>query len=131
MSLDASTSGLIGAFIGGVIGTAGTLITAWTTARRERVAFDRSQAEQHLNRVRDVYDHALNILFNMERGGMPDRASLGTAFARVSLHGSPEVDRIVQTYVDAPPQQRALDMNRLIAAMKAHVSDLECRQYGA
>jgi hypothetical protein len=131
MQLDASTSGLIGAVIGGVIGTAGTLITAWTTARRERIAFDRSQAEQHLNRVREVYDHALNILFNMERGGMPDRASLGTAFARVSLHGSAEVDRIVQTYVNAPAQQRAIDMSRVIAAMKAHLSELESHLYGA
>jgi hypothetical protein len=131
MPLDASTAGLVGAVIGGVIGTVGTLITAWATANREKTAFARAQSDQHLNRVREVYDYALNVLFNMERGGAPDRASLGTAFARVSLHGSSEVDRMVQAYVNAPAQQRQLDMNRLIAAMKSHLSELESSLNGA
>ena len=125
MQLDSGTSALIGALIGGVIGVVGTAVTAWTTARRERVSFERAKSQQHVDRVRDVYDFALNVLFNMNRGGSPDRTSSGNVFARISLHGSPDVKQIVDEYLATAPQDRQIDLPRLIAAMKAHISELE------
>ncbi len=105
----------------------GTGVTVWAAARRERKSFERAQSEHHLDRVRDVYDYALNVIFNMERGGNPDRASLGTAFARVSLHGSADVDRIIRDYVLLSPQERKIDLPSLVSAMKKHLSQLEGR----
>ena len=124
MQLDSATSALIGAVIGGVIGVVGTAITAWTAARRERVSFVRTHSPQQIDRVRDAYDFALNVLFNMGRGGSPDRASYGNVFARVSLHGSSEVKRMVDAYLEAP-RERHIDLPRLIEAMKAHLLELE------
>lgn len=125
MQFDSATSALIGAVVGGVIGVLGTAITALTAAHRERVSFERTHSQQYIDRVRDAYDFALNVLFNMDRGGSPDRASHGNVFARVSLHGSSEVKRIVDAYLRATPQERQIDLPRLIEAMKAHLSELE------
>jgi gas vesicle protein len=125
MQLDSAASALIGAVIGGVIGVVGTAITAWTAARRERVSFERTKSQQHVDRVREAYDFALNVLFNMNRGGNPDRTSYGNVFARVSLHGSADVKRIVDAYIEAAPRERQIDLLGLIVAMKAHLSDLE------
>jgi len=125
MGLDSATSALLGAVIGGVIGVVGTALTAWTSARRERVAFERTTSQQHVDRLRETYDCALNVLFNMDRGGNPDRSTYGNVFARISLHGSTEVQRIVEAYLAAAPGERQIDMPHLIKKMKSHISELE------
>ena len=88
MQLDSATSALIGAVVGGLIGVVGTAITAWTTARRENVSFARANSQPHAERVGEAYDFILNVLFNMNRGGNPDRTSHGNVFVRASLYGS-------------------------------------------
>jgi len=128
MHLASASSALIGAAVGSLLTLLGTVIAAWAAARRERLSFERVHSQQHIDRVRDGYDFALNVLFNMKRGGSPDRATHGNVFARISLLGSPEVRHIVAVYLEAAPQDRSIDLARLIEAMKSHLHELETDQ---
>ena len=54
ITVDPAVAAHAGAAIGGVIGVAGTVITAWVTSNRERKAFLRLASQQHADRVRDT-----------------------------------------------------------------------------
>ena len=125
MQLDSATSALLGAVIGGIIGVGGTVITAWAASRRELRAFRRARSQQHIDRVRETYELALNVFFNINRSGNPDRATYGDTFARVSLHGAPEVRHILDDYLAASPSDKKLDVQRIVQAMKTHLNELE------
>ena len=125
MPFDSATSALLGAVIGGVIGVIGTAIAAWATSSRERTAFVRTRSLQHTDLVRETYAFALNVFFNLDTGGMPDRATSGKMYADISLHGSPLVREILLTYLAAKPQERTIDMTRLREAMRAHLAELD------
>ena len=127
MQLDPAISALLGALIGGVIGVVGTVLTAWFSSRRERTSFRRTTSLQHIDRVRDTYQHALNVLFNLTSGGNPDRATYGNLFAQVSLIGSLKVNDLLQAYLDLPLPRKPPDVTAFIRAMTEHLSDLQSR----
>lgn len=124
LQLDPTISALAGALIGGVIGVVGTVLTAWFAASRERLAFRRSVSLQHCDRVREAYEHALNVLVNMSNGGNPDRTTYGNLFAQVALLGSPEVDSLIQNYLEQSQPRKAPDLPKIIAKMKTHMAAL-------
>ena len=124
MPIDSTVAALVGAAIGGVIGVVGTVITAWATSRRERTAFLRLSSQQNADRVRSTYELALNVLFNLNRGGGPDRATYGNLFAQVTLFGSAEVNGLLNTYLAMPTQERQADLSKFADAMKRHVESL-------
>ena len=128
MPIDSTVAALIGAAIGGVIGVVGTVITAWATSRRERNAFLRLSSQQNADRIRSAYEHALNVLFNLNRGGGPDRATYGNLFAQVALFGSAEVSAMLNAYLEMPAQDRQADLPKFIEAMKRHVEALDGAQ---
>ena len=126
LTISSTNAALAGAIIGGVIGIISTLITTWATFNKESKLFKRNNLQKHLDEVLSTYSFALNVFFNMKRDGNPDRASYGDVYARISLYGSIEVRRIVQTIVDsAPDKKRDLDIDLIITAMKKHTDKLE------
>lgn len=126
MQLDPAISALIGAVIGGVIGVIGTTITVWSASRRELKAYRRTKSQQHSDRIRETYEYALNVFFNLARDGSPDRATYGNMFAQLSLYGSREVKRILDNYLTAQTTDKhSIDLENLIQAMKKHLSEVE------
>ena len=126
MPIDPTWSALIGAAIGGVIGVIGTLISVVAASRRELATFRRTSASEHIRSVREAYALTLNVLFNMNRGGAPDRATLGNVYAQVALAGSVTVRQLVEAYVTALPQEREkIDLQGVIDAMHEHIHSLE------
>ena len=124
-TIDPTAAALAGAVIGGVIGVLGTVITAWAASSRERKAFLRKASQQHAERVRGTYEFALNVLFNMNRDGSPDRATLGTVFAQISLFGSPEVNQMLASLLASSTNERMADLAALSEAMKRHLTEIE------
>ena len=125
MTVDPAVSALVGAAIGGIVGVVGTVLTVWSASRRERQNFLRTASQQHADRVRTTYEHALNVFFNLNRGGSPDRATYGDLFARVALFGSPAVNDLMDAFLAAPVKDRQIDVDALVIAMKKHLSELE------
>ena len=110
---------LSGTAIGGVIGIAGLLMKSKSDAKH-------AKAQQRIDRIRSTYEFTLNVVFNMQRDGNPDRTTYGDMFARVSLYGAPEVKRALDRYLAATPSDRkTFDIRELSSAMKAHVDQLE------
>ena len=128
MPIDSTVAALVGAAIGGVIGVVGTVITAWATSRRERNAFLRLSSQQNTDRIRSAYEHALSVLFNLNRGGSPSRETYGNLFAQVALFGSAEVRAMLNAYLEMPAQDRQVDLQKFIEAMKRHVETLDRTQ---
>ena len=116
--IDPAILTLTGTAVGGIIGIAGLLMKVKADARH-------AKSQQRLDRIRSTYEFALNVVFNMQRSGNPDRTTYGDMFARVSLYGSPEVKRILDRFLAATPPDKAFDIRELSSAMKAHVDQIE------
>ena len=123
--IDPAVTALVGVAIGGVIGVVGTVLTALATSGRERKAFLRSASQQHSDRVRSTYEHALNVLFNLNGGGSPDRTTYGNLVAQMALFGSPEVNRLLDAYLVLPLEGRQADLTAFTVAMKRHLENLD------
>lgn len=107
---------LLATATGGGIGIAGLLLKSKTDARH-------AKSQQRLDRVRSTYEFALNVVFNLQRDGNPDRTTYGDMFARVSLYGSAEVKRVMDRYL-ANPTDKTFDIRELSAAMQTHLETL-------
>ena len=128
MSIDPTVTGLVGTLIGASVGIVGSVVAAWSSLRRERETFLRGASLQHIDRVRATYENALNLLFKTTHGESPSRESFGSLVARVSLFGSSEVQSRLNAFLGPDSENRHSDFERLVSAMKIHLSALESSQ---
>lgn len=125
MNIDSGLSALLGATIGGIVGVIGTVISAWTASLRERRAFERANSQRHMDLVRETYQDALMVFFNMNRDGHPTREAYGTVYAQIALYGSSSVKQHLDEYLAVPHRQGKLDLDSIVNAMKRHLDELE------
>lgn len=124
--LDPGVAGLYGALIGAGSAVIVQIIAAIVTARHETRSFRRTLRKESLASVADAYEHALNVVMNMQRGGHPERTTLGNVFAQISLRGSPRIKELVCQFIDLPENEKsAFDIDLLIKEMQWHLARLE------
>lgn len=128
MTIDSTTAALFGAIIGGLIGVIGTLITTWATFKQESKSFKRNNSQKHIDDVTSAYFFSLNVLFNIKRGGSPDRATYGDVYAKISLIGSDEVKLLINEIIALPDDKRKeINLDKIIESMTRHIKTLEGR----
>jgi gas vesicle protein len=124
--LDPGLAALIGAFIGAGSSVIVQIIAAFVTARHETRSFRRNLRKETIASITDAYEYALNVIFNMQSGGGPDRTTQGNVFAQISLRGSSQVKTLVSKFKELPPAERAsFKTEELIKAMQEHIAQLE------
>lgn len=124
--LDPGVAGLYGALIGAGSAVTVQMIAAIVTARHETRSFRRTLRKESLASVADAYEHALNVVMNMQRGGHPEKTTRGNVFAQISLRGSPRVKELVCHFLDLPDAEKpAFDIELLIKEMQWHLAQLE------
>ena len=121
---------LLGGIGGAVISGVFLLIQQVIARKHERdLQFVRARiavTEHHLDNVRDAYLYILNCCSEIAKGGHPDRASRGSAFAQASLFGTREIRERVQRFLDARQGENPqLLLDELIDAMSNHITRLE------
>ncbi len=124
--LDPGVAALLGALVGAGSSVIVQIVAAFVTASHETRTFRRTLRKETIASVADAYEHALNVLFNMRRGGAPDRATYGAVFAQLSLRGSTEVKSLMEEFQNLSSQDRTgFDIDKMIKAMQAHLEQLE------
>jgi hypothetical protein len=126
LPLDPGLAALIGALIGAGSSVVVQIIAAVITARHETRSYRRTLRKELIASVLDSYEYALNVIFNMQRGGGVERSTEGNVFAQISLRGSPLVKKLVEDFRELPIDERkSFKIDILIGAMQQHITQLE------
>ena len=126
--INAATSALVGACVGGLVALIGVLLNLLANAARDRKSFERQKRLRNLEQISDSYQFALNVIFNVQRGGSPDRSTRGNVFGQISLFGSDRVRSLCENFLAmSADEQKEFDLDALSAAMRSHLMTLEER----
>ena len=124
--INAATSALVGAIVGGLVALIGVLLNLWAAKSREAKSFERTKRLRMIEQTADSYQYALNVIYNLKRGGMPDRSTRGNVFGQMSLFACGSVRAISDDFLKmSDDEQKTFDLDPLIKEMRSHLDQLE------